>query len=112
MQHRFDVFFNFVGLIHPVAFDNNMAVQCRSVLLHLPQVDMMHVHNAIDTLDRSDHVISINIWWAPKHQGSNWAPYFGEGQIQDVERDADGDGRIHPTHIIKYNERPADYDGH
>ncbi len=44
MQHRFDVFFNLVGLTHPFAFDDNMAVQCRSVLLHLPQVDMMHVH--------------------------------------------------------------------
>ena len=112
MQHRFDVFFNLVGLTHPFAFDDNMAVQCRSVLLHLPKVDMMHVDHAIDTLDRCDHVISVNIWWAPKHQGPDWGAYFGEGQIQDVERDTDGDGRINPTHIIKYNERPADYDGH
>ena len=112
MQHRFDVFFNLVGLTHPFAFDDNMAVQCRSVLLHLPKVDMMYVDHAFGALDRSDHVVSIHIRRAPEHQGSDWAAYFSERQIQDVERDADGDGRINPTHFIEYNERPADYHGH
>ena len=51
-----------------VVLQHDMAIECHLVLLHLPQVDMVHVAAAPELHHRPDNRIGVHVWRAAEHQ--------------------------------------------
>jgi len=70
------------------------------MLLHLPEMNMMHIPDAIDINHRVDHCTCIHVRRATQHQHTDRAADFSECQIEDIKRDTDGDRGISPEQIL------------
>ena len=85
-----------------------MAIKRCLMLLHLPQMHVMHVAYAFDAPHCFHHLAAIYLWRAAQHQCSDRTADFGEGQPQYVKRDTDGYRRIDPAQIVEDDQRPPD----
>ena len=100
------------------------------MLFHLPQMGAVNVSHPVDaayrdmgsgwasetatltetTTPQIDR-ISIPLHELSAMQGPDRPADLGESQVEDIKRDADGDRRIDPAHVVKDYERTADDHG-
>ena len=77
-----------------------MTIKRHFMLLHLPEMDVMHIADALDIGHRLNHCASIHVGRAAQHQHADRAPDFGKCEVKDVKRDTDGDRGIDPPKVI------------
>lgn len=82
LQPLLDRALDLFNLRPPLGCHDDMAVERSLVLLHLPEMDVVDVGDAFDFPHRFDDGLVVDVRRAPEHQGSDWAAYFSERQIQ------------------------------
>ena len=82
------------------------------MLLHLPEMRMMHFLNTVDFFDGRDDLVRVDIGRASQHQGADRVADLAEGEPEDIGGNPDGDRRIDPADIVEQDENATDDHGH
>ena len=98
-QSLFYPVLDILKLIPCTFLDNHMSLQRGIVFAHLPKMHMVKVDNAFDVGQGNNDGIGIYVHRATQHECSDGTADFCQTQVENVARDADGDGRINPAHV-------------
>ena len=101
LQSLFYPVLDTLKLIPCTYLDNYMGLQRCLVFAHLPKMYVVKIDNAFDIGQGNNDSIGIDIHRAAQHEGSDGAADFCQTQVENIEGNADGDGRINPAHVVE-----------